>query len=155
MRSAAPERVVRGLIPLEIGAILNKRAVLNRPPYSLPRSAWSHCCWSSHRDSTQVDAPLVRHLEVEQVRDLFDVVAVVDAIVSECVTKVTGFLANFRHSSVASKHLARPSCSRGKVSREPAFAVRFRTSLQTGCFAWCMWKVLARLLAKAVHLLDL
>ena len=43
-------------------------------------------------ECTQVDAALIGHLQEQQVGQLLDVIAVVDAIVAECVAETPKFL---------------------------------------------------------------
>src|SRR5687768_13836631 len=55
---------------------------------------------------------LIRHLEKEEVGDLLDVVAVIDAVVPECMAEAPKFLNYIGHAAIASLSCTTIFCSR-------------------------------------------
>jgi hypothetical protein len=65
---------------------------------SFLRQAFIRRSFLRYADPAEIDAPLVRHLEKEQICDLFDVVAIIDAVMPQRVTKTPESLDDITHS---------------------------------------------------------
>src|SRR5262245_64825452 len=70
-----------------------------------------------------VDAALVGHLQEEQVGDLLDVVAVVDAVVAQGVAEAPQFLNNVAHGSSSVPYFFFPPARRLRAALSAASAL--------------------------------
>ena len=86
----------------EVGAGLAARAARSSRASRLP------CL---RRQLVEVDAALVGHLQEEQVGDLLDVVAVVDAVMAKGVAEAPEFLDDVGHAAMASLSSSRSAAS--------------------------------------------